>query len=221
MAAAASAGYTKIFPLDGPHARPRPGYWLIVKKGHGIVVPSRMLPKEGQGWRYYWLGTAAHTEHANARLDSALPKFGINVVPGAEYDVSKAANGPWVLPGEPKGLLKQLLQGVDLVPIPGIAGGALGAGEAAAETGAAETGAAGAGAGAATGAETGAAAGAGGSLLAADAGAAAIISFIADPHLWIRLVEIVGGAALLLMGLKAMTGGTVDPVGTARKVARV
>lgn len=42
---------------------------------------------------------------------------------------------------------------------------------------------------------------------------------ITSPQTWIRLVEMVGGIALLLMGLKALTGGAVDPVGFAARTA--
>ena len=47
-----------------------------------------------------------------------------------------------------------------------------------------------------------------------------IWSTLSDPHTWIRVVEVLGGIALLLMGLKALTGGAVDPVGAVRKVVR-
>jgi hypothetical protein len=42
---------------------------------------------------------------------------------------------------------------------------------------------------------------------------------VTDPKTWLRLVEMVLGVALLLMGLKSFTGGAVDPVGAATRVA--
>lgn len=42
-------------------------------------------------------------------------------------------------------------------------------------------------------------------------------SLLTAAQTWIRVAEIVGGVALLLMGLKALTGGAVDPVGTAAR----
>jgi hypothetical protein len=45
------------------------------------------------------------------------------------------------------------------------------------------------------------------------------LNLVTDPQTWIRLVEIVGGVVLLAMGLKALTGGAIDPIGGARKVA--
>jgi hypothetical protein len=42
---------------------------------------------------------------------------------------------------------------------------------------------------------------------------------VTDPKTWLRLVEMMLGVALLLMGLKSFTGGAVDPVGAATRVA--
>jgi hypothetical protein len=42
---------------------------------------------------------------------------------------------------------------------------------------------------------------------------------ITNPRTWLRLAEMILGIALLLMGLKSFTGGAVDPVGLATKVA--
>lgn len=64
---------------------------------------------------------------------------------------------------------------------------------------------------------------------AADAAAGAIgsalsvpgqfLKLIADPRTWLRLVEMVLGVALLLMGLRSFTGGAIDPVGLAARTA--
>jgi hypothetical protein len=64
--------------------------------------------------------------------------------------------------------------------------------------------------------DVGAAAGAVGSALTVPA---KFLGLITNPQTWLRLVEIVLGVALLLMGLKSFTGGAVDPVGLATKVA--
>jgi hypothetical protein len=50
--------------------------------------------------------------------------------------------------------------------------------------------------------------------------AAKAVSVLTDPRTWIRVVEVIVGAALLLMGLKSFTGGTVDPIGAAAGAAR-
>jgi hypothetical protein len=44
---------------------------------------------------------------------------------------------------------------------------------------------------------------------------------VTSPQTWLRLVEIVGGVVLLAMGLKALTGGAIDPMAPARAAARV
>ena len=46
------------------------------------------------------------------------------------------------------------------------------------------------------------------------------LGLITNPQTWLRLVEIVMGVALLLMGLRSFTGGAVDPVGLAARTAR-
>ncbi|HEX6461109.1 MAG TPA: hypothetical protein VF032_19490 [Thermoleophilaceae bacterium] len=48
---------------------------------------------------------------------------------------------------------------------------------------------------------------------------AKVLATLLDPAFWLRVAEAVGGIALLLMGLKSLTGGTVDPVGAAGRVA--
>jgi hypothetical protein len=45
------------------------------------------------------------------------------------------------------------------------------------------------------------------------------LNLLTDPQTWLRLVEILIGAALLLMGLKSFTGGAVDPVGVVARGA--
>jgi hypothetical protein len=50
--------------------------------------------------------------------------------------------------------------------------------------------------------------------------ASSAVRVLTDPKTWIRVVEVLLGGALLLMGLKSFTGGTVDPVGAAAGVAR-
>jgi hypothetical protein len=47
------------------------------------------------------------------------------------------------------------------------------------------------------------------------------LNLLTNPQTWLRLVEIVMGAALLLMGLKTFTGGAVDPLGAVPKVIPV
>lgn len=42
---------------------------------------------------------------------------------------------------------------------------------------------------------------------------------LTDGKLWLRVIEVVLGGVLLLMGLKSFTGGSVDPLGTAGRVA--
>jgi soluble lytic murein transglycosylase-like protein len=39
------------------------------------------------------------------------------------------------------------------------------------------------------------------------------LNLLTNPQTWLRLVEILIGVALLLMGLKSFTGGAIDPVG--------
>lgn len=48
---------------------------------------------------------------------------------------------------------------------------------------------------------------------------AKFLHLITDPRTWLRLVEIVLGVALLLMGLRSFTGGAIDPVGLAARTA--
>lgn len=48
---------------------------------------------------------------------------------------------------------------------------------------------------------------------------AKFLHLLTDPQTWLRLVEMILGVALLLMGLKSFTGGAVDPAGLAAKVA--
>jgi hypothetical protein len=48
-----------------------------------------------------------------------------------------------------------------------------------------------------------------------------LIGALMDPHTWIRVVEVIGGAVLMLMAMKELTGGSVDPIGAARKVVPV
>jgi hypothetical protein len=45
------------------------------------------------------------------------------------------------------------------------------------------------------------------------------LNLLTNPQTWLRLVEILVGAALLLMGLKTFTGGAVDPVGVVARGA--
>jgi hypothetical protein len=47
------------------------------------------------------------------------------------------------------------------------------------------------------------------------------LNLLTNPQTWLRLVEIVMGAALLLMGLKSFSGGAVDPLGAVPKVIPV
>jgi hypothetical protein len=44
---------------------------------------------------------------------------------------------------------------------------------------------------------------------------------LTDPRLWIRVVEVILGGVLVLMGLKSFTGGAVDPLGAAAGAARM
>jgi hypothetical protein len=43
------------------------------------------------------------------------------------------------------------------------------------------------------------------------------IGALLDPHTWIRIFEAVGGAVLILMALKELTGGSLDPIGRVRR----
>jgi hypothetical protein len=45
------------------------------------------------------------------------------------------------------------------------------------------------------------------------------LNLIKNPQNWLRLIEMALGLALLLMGLKSFTGGAIDPVGAATRVA--
>jgi hypothetical protein len=45
------------------------------------------------------------------------------------------------------------------------------------------------------------------------------LNLVTNPQTWLRLVEMIVGAALLLMGLKSFTGGAVDPVGVVARGA--
>jgi hypothetical protein len=45
------------------------------------------------------------------------------------------------------------------------------------------------------------------------------LNLIRNPQTWLRLVEMIVGAALLLMGLKTFSGGAVDPVGVVARGA--
>jgi hypothetical protein len=49
--------------------------------------------------------------------------------------------------------------------------------------------------------------------------ASTIANTLGSIQFWIRLGEAIAGMILIALGLKAVTGGTVDPVGMARKVA--
>lgn len=195
--------------------RLRPGYYLIAKDGRASIVTPQHLPAQGQGFSYYWLGSNARG--AEVSLLGALQKLGLSPrLSTAMPDVSKAQQGPLDVPLAKTGLAG-LLSGVQLVPLPAsmIAAGtgdAL-AGGAGAETGAAEGAAAG-GAGTAT-------AGAGAlSKLEAAGTVGAALAALFDPQLLTRVIEIIGGVALLLLGLRSLTGGAVDPVGLATRAAR-
>lgn len=50
---------------------------------------------------------------------------------------------------------------------------------------------------------------------------AALLALLADPHTYIRLAELIGGIALIFMGLRSLTGSTTTPVTVARNVAKV
>jgi murein DD-endopeptidase MepM/ murein hydrolase activator NlpD len=47
-----------------------------------------------------------------------------------------------------------------------------------------------------------------------------LISTITNPRFWIRVVEVLVGIALLLMGLKSFSDGAIDPIGAAAGAAR-
>jgi hypothetical protein len=96
------------------------------------------------------------------------------------------------------------------------AGVAAGAGEAAAGTGAGEA-AAGAGAGEAA-AGAGAASGLG--AAAQFASLTALADVLLNHDLWLRVLEVIGGVALLIMGLMSLSGRTTTPVTVAKGAAR-
>lgn len=47
-----------------------------------------------------------------------------------------------------------------------------------------------------------------------------LLSWLEDPHTWIRLAELIGGAALVLMGLRSLTGSTTTPVSVIQSGAK-
>lgn len=43
------------------------------------------------------------------------------------------------------------------------------------------------------------------------------VGVLTDPHTWLRVIEVVIGALLILMGLKSFTGGDIDPLGAVAR----
>lgn len=70
----ASAPYSAI----GPYVS---GVWLIAKNGQGAIVNQSNLPKEGNGFRYYWLGTSPSEAlgSGGGNLFQAMRKLGLDV----------------------------------------------------------------------------------------------------------------------------------------------
>jgi hypothetical protein len=57
------------------------GVWLISKGGQGAIVNASNLPKEGTGFRYYWLGATPSQAlgSGGGRLFDAMRKLGLDV----------------------------------------------------------------------------------------------------------------------------------------------
>lgn len=198
----------------GPY---KSGVWLVsAPDGTGAVLPKNLLPAQGTGYKYYWLGSTE--QQATTRIFDAIPKLNIKTTETAQNignPVRQAFAGqPGKLDKELTGLnliLHQVGEAAIIPPLGNI-GAALsgeGAGAAGAAAGA-DAGAAGAGAGAGADAgAAGAAAGAAGSAasgLEIAAAIAGVWSFLTAPSSWLRILKYLAGAILIFFGLKELTG---------------
>jgi len=192
----------------------------------GAIVDYQNLPAEGQGFKYFWLGNSSDPSVINDSLitSGAFDDVGltghVNEAQSFTSTIGQAqSSGKAAIPG--MSTLQQwassLLQGSLFVPGSGIlsaADAASGAGATAGEAGAGAAGSESAGAGA-TGAEAAGAAAAG-----VAAGASGLLSDILA--FCIRALEVLAGAALLLLGLQAMTGSGDDgnPIAETKRAAK-
>lgn len=189
------------YGVIGPYSRK--GYWFVSKNGSSALVRGDRLPKEGQGYQFYYLG--GKKWQVEQRWGKAVGALGFdvgNVQLEPEFWKEASSKGVSANVTNPGGFNFVDALGYGLA---GVAGTAALAGKAAVAGGeAAAGGAAGsAESGAAGGAAGGAASGAGKGLAESavkDAGiTAAIAAFISAYG--IRALEVIGGAALILFGL--------------------
>lgn len=194
----------------GPY--PKSGYWLVEKGGASALVRGDHLPKEGQGFRYYFLGS--NEAKVKERWQGAIGAFGFDV---GNVQYSKQtfteAKGKGVSSNvtNPGGFsfANALVYGAA-----GVGGVALTAGRAAAAAGtdAAAGGAAGA-EGAAGGAAGGTAATAASKTLSSALGEAGLIGAagLLVGAYGTRLLEILAGGALILFALMTLARGGKAP----------
>lgn len=219
-----AAAYSQIGPYKS-------GLWLVEKGGSSALVWGRThLPAEGQGFRYYWLGSNYH--QARERFGDGVGAFNFDVGNVQWSDqrwaeaIRKGVSSNVTNPGG-FSVADALLYGAagiagTIVAAPVLTAGAVesataGEGAAAGAGGGAAAGdaAAGGGGGAAAGGAAGKAASSTLTKDLAGAGAIAAVAAIVTGY-GLRLGEIVAGGLLVLFGLYVLANGTTPKLSSVR-----
>lgn len=198
---------TGAYERIGPY--PRAGYWLVAKGGASALVRGDHLPREGSGYRYYFLGSTK--AKVRERWGKGIAAFGFDVgnVQYADQTFNEAAHkGVSANVTNPGGfnLADALIYG---------AAGVLGTAALAPRlaTGAEVTAATGGGAAAGEGAAGGAATTAATKSLSSALGEAGLVAGIGVlvGAYGVRLLEILAGGALVLFALMTLARGGKAP----------